>query len=213
MKHEDAQREMAVGLLNGAPLDTRIAEHLSTCGECAAEQASLRSVAQLLSQLALDDVVTPLPVSAASLLPRLLERVAAERARQRRTRRWALASGLALAATVLVIVLASMSGTISSAQHAITASASANGIVATALITPVDSGSELRLQIRGVPRGTRCVLRVESARSKQTLTVWTADYYGTATTRGHSNLAPADITRITVSRVGGAVLLTIPVSA
>jgi hypothetical protein len=56
-------------------------------------------------------------------------------------------------------------------------------------------------------------LRVESTSAQQeTLTVWTADYYGTAKTSGRSAFAPHDIARITVSRVGGPLLLAIPVA-
>ncbi|MHB0927500.1 MAG: hypothetical protein ACYC3W_01040 [Candidatus Nanopelagicales bacterium] len=213
MRHEDVQQELAAALLGGAVPDERITRHVRTCALCAAEQASMQGVTQLLAQLSLDDITTPPPTTTPDLLPRLLERVALERAGQRRRRRLTVVSALALAAAVVAIALASVSGSLTSVQHTITASASARGISATAVITPIDTGSELRLHIRGVPRGTRCVLRVETARGGQTLVVWTADYYGSASTRGHSRYAPADITRVTVSRLGGPLLLMIPVSA
>ncbi len=207
------QREIAVALLMGEALDEQVSTHVATCAECAAEQSSLRGVTQLLPQLTLPDLTMPLLEDDASLLPRLMQRVTNERARQRRSRRLVGASALALAAAVLAVAGATLGGVFSNAEHAILASASANGIVATADITPVADGSELSLSIKGVPRGTHCILRVESVSSaRETLTVWTADYYGTATTSGHSSFAPSDIARVTVSRVGGPLLLSIPVA-
>jgi hypothetical protein len=38
-----------------------------------------------------------------------------------------------------------------------------------------------------------------------------ADYRGTATTHGTSTLRPSEIVRVTVRKVGGPLLLTIPV--
>ena len=213
MRCDIVQQEIALSLLSGSEQTPEVQAHIATCPACAAEQASLRGVAQLLPQLTLDDVITPPVPSDDELLPRLLQRVAKERTRQRRTRRVAIASTLALAAAVLAIAVGSLGGAFSSARHAIMASASANGIQATADIKPSGAGSELTLSIKGVPRGTRCILRVESTSSQQeTLTIWTADYYGTATTGGRSGFAPSDIARITVSRVGGPLLLSIPVT-
>ena len=213
MRCDDIQQEIALSLLTGAELPEALQGHIATCPTCSAEQASLRGVAQLLPRLTLDEVTARPVVTEGDLLPRLLQRVVEERQRQRRNRRLAVASTLALAAAVLVIALASLGGVLGGNQHAIMASATANGIQATAAITPSGSGSSLALSIKGVPRGTRCILRVEStSAAEETLTVWTADYYGAASTSGRSAFPPDEIARVTVSRVGGPLLLAIPVA-
>lgn len=214
MRCDDVQRDLALALLSGSQPDGELTAHAETCPDCASERASMQGLMGLLPLLSTADFVEARGEPSDALLQRLLEQVAAERARQRRRRRIGLTSALALAAAVVAIALASFSGVFTTAQHAILASASANGITATAHIDAADNGSELTLSIKGVPRGTRCVLRVVSTSARtETLTVWTADYYGTATTRGNAPFSPDEIARITVSRVDGPVLLSIPVVA
>jgi hypothetical protein len=208
------QEDLAAALLTGGPLDDATAQHVSACPACAAEQASLRQVLNVMSGAQAVDV-GPVPVATANELhlQRILAAAAAERARDRR--RSLLRRGLLAAAAAVVLVVGITAGiAILAPDHEITASASAAGLSATADIARSGTGSQLTVSVTGVPPDTDCVLVVQSADGTvERIVEWRAEYEGTAHVVGTAAASPDAITHVMLREADGQVLIDIPVRA
>ena len=117
-------------------------------------------------------------------LRRILDAASAEREQERSRSRAHLI--LVAAAAVAVVILGIGVGiAVSGPDHVITASASADGLSATADIAPARDGSDLTIAVSGVPLDTDCVLLVRTSDGRtQTIVEWRAEYQGTAHVSG-----------------------------
>ena len=160
MTCQQVREEIAVGLLTGVELDESVAGHITTCPTCAAEQANLRRVLTVMEKATAADFADDPGPSANELhLRRILDAAAAERAQDHRRTRIRVGLAVAAAAAVAVVGIG-MGLSMTGPDQVISASASANGLSATADIAPESTGSNLKVSVTGVPRDTDCVLIV-----------------------------------------------------
>lgn len=214
MNCQDVQQDIATALLTGGALDAAVAEHVATCPSCAAEQASLRQVLAVMSTASERDVRLPVsPPADDLLLHRIIRAAADERAAERR--RWSV--GRLLVAAAVVVLLAAgvvLGAAVFMPDHVVTASASAAGLSATVDIAQADAGSELRVEVTGLPHDTDCVISVTTADGRTLPVVaWRSEYEGTARVAGMADADPTSITRVSLSEPNGKVLLDIPIAA
>jgi hypothetical protein len=210
----EVQEDIAVALLTRATLGAEASVHVSTCPDCAAEQASLRSVSSIMAGIGRGDIATAeVPLPNDEHLERVLRAVAVERAQRRRR---TLARSLALAAAVIVVAAGIGVGVsiVAPDDRVITATASAAGLSASADIVSEGDGSQLTISITGVPKGTDCVLTVHTVDGgTEQVLAWTAKYEGKAHVVATSVAAPDTITHVTLTEGTGSTLLDIPVTA
>lgn len=213
MNCREVQEEVAVALLTGGRLDDATAAHVATCPDCAAEQASLRQVVEFMSAATLADITgadTAAPTSDVHL-QRIVRAAAAERERGRR--RWVVRALVAAAVAVVAVVGIGAVVTWMNRDDTITASAAQGQFAATADISSTDSGSELRVSITGVPRGTDCIMTVTTTDGQtEPVFEWVAEYDGIAHVVTESTVAPDDISHLTLTNGDGQVMLEIPVA-
>lgn len=133
--------------------------HLAVCAACRTTADELRPVSVLLGRLHVDDLAPPEPS------PRLLERLLAAQATARRRRR----VGVMMAAAALVAAVGVAGGVVGAGGPteeptartvAVAAAETADGITATAWLTPTATGTGIRLRLDGVPGGEWCSLVV-----------------------------------------------------
>ena len=213
MNCREVQEEIAVALLTRTGLDPVAAAHVSTCPECAAEQASLRGVTAIMAAASPTDVPSSAAMPTEMHLQRILSAVARERAQRRRR---TLLRTLAVAAAAVIVAVGIGFGVMAVAPHStsIVATASGAGLSVSADIVPDGDGSLLTIGVKGVHKGTDCVLTVYTADggSEQVL-AWTAKYEGKAHVVANAKAAPGEITRVTLTRADGSTLLDVPVNA
>jgi hypothetical protein len=209
------QEDVAGALLTHGDLDQVASEHAALCPACAAEQASLRQVASVMALLTAKDMGAFAPLPADDLLlQRILRSAATARAQERRHTRLIRGLAVAVAAVIAVVGIGVGVAILAPDTHAITASATARGLEATADIAPQGSGSEVRISITGLPHDTDCLVVVHSADgAAQQIVEWTVEYEGTGRAVGSATAAPEAITNVTLTKPDGTVLLDIPVTA
>ena len=209
-----AQQELSVALLTRSSPDTATASHVAGCPQCAAEQARLHAMPALMATVTGNDLEPPSEPQNDLFLKRLLNVAQLEAtARRQRKRRFALAGA---AVVLMVLSAAATLAVIRTAQNPQTlqASASSNGINATATVTAHEQGSNVSLWIEGVPEDTHCILRVLSkGNDPQVIADWTAEYESSITFAATSPASPDAITRIQVVQADGPTLLDIPVTS
>ncbi len=154
-------------VLDQLPADERaaVAAHLEGCADCRSELSLLEPVAEALL-LADPAQVDAAPRPPRSLAYRIARGVATERIARRR-RRLRIGAGFATAtaaaaAVVLALVLpgGNSTSTPSPATKRVAFASTPRGIEIGAQLAPRPWGSELSVQVRGIRRGTRCVVWV-----------------------------------------------------
>jgi anti-sigma-K factor RskA len=195
-------------------------EHLADCPACRDELAGLAGLPAMLSRVPEADVarlsssVVGLPERAEpspDLLNSLLRRVAL----RRRARMW---RGIAAAAAAAVIAVGGTAAAFEltsgspSASDVAQGSNAAAGITATVNYSQVGWGTDMRVQVTGIPSGTRCRFwvvtndgRIEPAGS------WTVGsmyrWYPAST-----DLAASSVRAFEITTLAKKVLVTIPAS-
>jgi hypothetical protein len=209
----EAQQAVATALLTRSAVRPGVADHVETCPACAAEQATLRPLAALLSTVRAEDVDRE-PVHPDELLIERAVRAAQhETVRRRRRARILSIAGVAAAVLVAAMSVVAITGRVAPQVQAVRASAAASGIQATADISPSAAGSTLTLSIKGVAPDTHCLLLVRTADgAAEVIADWTAEYDAVATVSATSQAEPGAITAVQVVRADGPVLLEIPVT-
>jgi anti-sigma-K factor RskA len=198
-------------------------EHLSTCAACRDELAGLAGLPAMLSHVPAEDVarigqsVTSLPEQhepSPEMLGALLSRVA----EKRRARLWRGAAAVAAAALVAAggtAVGLNLAGSGSPPAAAWDAASGANPAThAAALVryTSTDSGTKMRVWVRGIPMGTNCQFFVITAKGKAWAGAWTvepAGYNLNPTYNGAAKVSPSSVRDFEIT-TAGKVLVTIP---
>lgn len=187
--------------------------HLPLCPSCRDELAELAGLPGLLGRLTEEDVLAGPVRPEPALLERLLARVAAHR---RRTRRRVVAAGAA-AALALVAGVGTVAVRQGEAPRPRVVAADGAEVQGTRVhasfgVLAKPWGTELTLQLRGVPRGEHCRLvavgrdgRTEVAAS------WEATYAGRADVTGATSIAPADLESLRVVTFAGRQLVSAPI--
>ena len=215
MRCQDVREEAAVALLRGDDPSDGVRAHVDGCDECRVEIEDLRPLPPLLRLAS--------PVSAAAPDDMMLRRVLASASRERRSRRrWALlTAAVALVALVLPVgwlVSENLSGPTAAPPVAgsalrLSGTDPTSGVVGVVQLKPSTLGSELTMSVRGVTPGTRCALVVvDESGAASRVTVWDADYRGTAEVGGQASTPVAEIELVELRDVGtGTVLWSAPV--
>lgn len=205
--------------------------HLATCPSCQAELADLASLPGLLHRL------TPTEAERAGatpdLLPGLLARAAAitavsddeppvrtsdgapshVRRSGRRAAGWA-AAGVGVAAGVAWMfggnVLSGPEPVPTPTSVVVQAHDDESGISGEVTLSDADTGTDLRLELSGVPAGSRCQLVAVTADGSDVTASWDATYGGTATFTGSTHFAMEDIEELLITTPEGETLLTMP---
>jgi putative zinc finger protein len=174
--HRDWKLSLGAYALGDLPPDERaaLAAHLEGCAECRAELRSLEGVAALLPLADPARIEEPPVRPPADLGARIEAQIAAESAREGRTkrrRRFRLGVGGAVAAAAVAAVLAIAilpigGGENSPAQEVMFASVP-NGMSIKATLEPHSFGTEIHMYVKGVSSGTLCrvFLRDESGQT------------------------------------------------
>jgi Putative zinc-finger len=227
--------ELSLGVLVLGALEPAdrpaVEEHLAQCARCTAILAELAPLPGLLHRHNPTEHVMPMlpprsqqlqsPVPQPHVLlgpPALRDRLvgAARAERTRRRRRWAAGT---TAAAVLVGVLLSVwvsggwwdhrSTTVATVQSATDPSSLVRADVR---LKADGSGTELALQLAGVPSEEHCRLVAVDARGRQQVAAtWVATYEGRVTVTGHTSLQPNQIARLLVVTDAGRMLVQVPV--
>jgi hypothetical protein len=186
-------------------------DHLDTCPVCRPEYDDMCGLPVLLANLMpadVDDIVTPdeLPDS---LCEELIAR-AAKRRRRRAQRRL-----LVVAVTLIVGVTGGV--TIASQQPAtpdsvtVSATDAKTHVHASATLTSRSWGTQIRLQLSGVPWAQQCELVVNSNDGRQdTAATWIANYQGALNVTGTTAIPSDHIRRMTVVTMDGRLLVELP---
>jgi hypothetical protein len=173
--HRDWRLSLGAYALGDLPAEERaaLAAHLEGCEECRAELRSLEGVAALLPLADPARIEQPALRPPADLGARIEAQIAAEAAKEgrtRRRRRFRLGFGGAVAvaavAALLAIIVLPIGGENSSAQEVRFASVP-NGVSIKATLEPHAFGTEIQMYVKGVSSGTLCrvFLRDENGRT------------------------------------------------
>jgi Putative zinc-finger len=173
--HRDWKLSLGAYALGDLPPDERaaLAAHLEGCAECRTELRSLEGVAALLPLADPARIEQPAVRPPADLGARIEAQIAAESAREgrsRRRRRFRLGVGGAVAAAavaaVLAIAILPLGGENSPAQEVKFASVP-NGVSIKATLEPHAFGTEIQMYVKGISSGTLCrvFLRDESGQT------------------------------------------------
>jgi anti-sigma factor RsiW len=197
-----------LGILEPAERE-EMGRHLATCAICRSARDEFAALPGLLSRVTAQEVETATEPPGELAFRRLS--AAADQARRLRRNR----SVLGAAAAVLLVLLAGLTVAAwpDGARPPTTVSASHGPVHARVTIQAADTGSQLTLQLRGVPSGQRCRLVVVGADGQREVAgSWTATYAGTAEVKGWSGLAPSDVHRVVVETPQGRDLVDFPLS-
>ncbi len=215
----------ALGLLNDQD-KAAFEAHLATCEQCAAELGTLAPVAQLLKGL--DPVESPGEAAAPQPPVDLLRRRAAQ---SRRQLRWQVAVG-AVASVVAIGggVAAGLAAASGPAQPAVTipvmagqrhtATDSASGVTGTVGLVAKAWGTQVVLDLSGVPGPVECQLIAVSKDGQQKVVLgWLVPAPGDGVpghpahlvVEGGTAIPLGSLDRFEVTLVHGATLVTIPV--
>jgi hypothetical protein len=153
-------------VLGHLPEDERAATaaHVEGCAACRAEAESLAPIAELMPKADPSRLGTA-PAPPAELADRVAARIASEgrRVQRRRRRRLAIGfSGAAATAAAAALLLAVLPGgdqtppAGQSGARTVSFEGLPRGVTMAAVLKPTPFGTEIRIQVRGMPSGTLC---------------------------------------------------------
>ena len=191
--------------------------HLDTCPACRDELAQLAGLPGLLAHLTAEEVLAGPPEPSAGLLDRMLGELAERRAREGRRRRV-----LAVAAAVAVLAGGTAAGlSLTGGDHAPASTVAAlraedprTHVAVTAWLKPTAWGTQVRVQLSGVPADAHCrLVAVADDGHREQAGSWEATYEGTAEVTGAVSVGPADLSRLDVVTFSGDRLVSLRVPA
>jgi anti-sigma factor RsiW len=191
--------------------------HLADCPVCAASLRDLEGLPRWLALVPPPAALQDTPVPSELAFRRLHRSVtaagsrAAPRRQDRRPeRRWFLA----VAAAVVVIGAAGVTGAVvaTSQSGPTTVTASAGPVRAQASLAAAGQGTSITLALRGVTSGQRCELVAEDREGRwATAGWWTVDYHGDVRFTGRVPMNKGDIQQLVVRTADGRKLVAMPV--
>lgn len=183
-----------------------VAEHLRSCPTCAGELANIAGVPALLTRVGPEEIFTAIPP------PDLYERVVAAAGHADHQRRWRWLVAVAAA----VVLLAGLgTGLAVVVRHGptpttVTAASGAVHISVTAMAADRGTGTTLRVSVAGLPVNEHCRLIAEARDgSRHAAGDWVASYTGNAQVTESTEVARADLQRLTLLGTDGRQLVTV----
>lgn len=214
MNCPEVQQQISVAILTHGQVDAGTAAHIARCPECAAEQARLHPMPELLATVGRDDLrpVSELPDDL--FVRRIVAAAHAESLEADQRRR---TGRLALVGAAVLVLLFAITGAFAFVRfttdaQTVQASGGANGIDAVARIRPSATGSDVTLWVRGVPDDMHCIVTLMSdGHEPQVIADWTAEYESSVTFHATVPAPPGDVARIQLVQADGPTLLDLPV--
>jgi putative zinc finger protein len=210
---------LAVGALEeGARAE--VDDHLAMCRSCTATLAELDELTALMAQVSAAEAeavlgpLEPLPEAPPTRPP---ETHVPTPVRPRFRRRLIAAGSLGAAAVLALVVAVAApfgAGTAPTSRptHA-QATDPQTHVSASATLRPVEVGTELTLQLSGVPTRQACQLVVVGEDGRRSVaSSWLATYAGTARVTGTTSLSQSQIAQLVVSTPDGRVLVSLPMA-
>jgi anti-sigma factor RsiW len=213
-----------VGAIDPAERAT-VDAHLSHCSDCREELAGLAGLPALLGRVPKEDAERlalgseELEEAPAELLDSLLRQVAA----RRRARRW---RGIAAAAAAAIIAVgggivggalishAHSSPSVSATAYLARGSDQATHVAAAVYYQTETSGTQMQVQVTGIPNGTRCAFWLTTTSGRH---LWVGEW---TVNGGQSNwytvwssTPTSSVSSFDISGPGGHKLVTIPAEA
>jgi hypothetical protein len=193
--------------------------HLGQCPGCREELAGLAGLPAMLRTVPLEDAERlalggeELEEAPAELLDALLAQVSA----RRRARRWRVVVAAAAAAVIAVgggglagaLMMshqhpASQTGTLVSGDNV------ATHVTAAIYYSAAGSGTRMKVQVTGIPKGTHCLFWVTTTRGRHLVVGgWTVNGSYTAYNASSAVVTPAQLRSFDISGAGGKVLVTV----
>jgi hypothetical protein len=187
-------------------------QHVVDCVDCQDEVVNLAWIPPLLRTVRLEDVES-IDAAPDAQNPRVLEGLLSKASRRSRVRRAVAVLGLAAAIVTGVVVYDGVSSGPSGSSVASVRTVDPGSHVAAAVTMRSRSwGTELHLQLRGVPPGEICSLVVHGRDGQHGVAAtWTASYRGTADVPAHTSIAATQISALDVVTASGTRLVHLAV--
>jgi predicted anti-sigma-YlaC factor YlaD len=185
-----------VGALDGAA-SARVRRHLDGCAGCRADYDDLVPVRAWLGRL--DPAGEPRVRPKQGRLPR-----APERPIRHRVRRWFLAWAAAGGAAAVIIAISARP-----VPPAFDSADRATGVHGQARLTATSTGTQIALNVAGLPAGERCTLVAVSAGSDDPAGSWVARYDGSAQVDGTTAISLKQLTALLIESPSHRLLLKI----
>jgi hypothetical protein len=187
-----------VGALDGAA-SARVRRHLDACAGCRADYDDLVPVRDWLGRL--DSAGEPRAHRRQGALP-----PAPQRPTRRRVRRWCLAGAVAAAGGATAVIIAISARPVSSAFDS---ADRATGVHGQARLTATSTGTQVALNVTGLPAGERCTLVAVSASGADPAGSWVARYDGSAQVDGTTAISLKQLTALLIESPSHRLLLKI----
>ena len=188
----------------------RMQQHVQECPVCAAAVRELEALPRLLAGVPSPGEAPEGPVPSELAFERFRRSAAAVSAPRRRSRRryWvaAAAAAVVIGGAVATGVAVSSDG---SAPEVV--EAAQGGVHLTASYTAARTGTDVSIELDGVPMGARCELvAVGRDGQEERAGDWQVSYAGTYHWSGWVALEPGDVARWEVRTADGETLVTVP---
>lgn len=201
----DYRGDLAAYVLGALEPSERLAlqEHLASCADCSAELAELEPLPGLMARIPLGAVTGDQLALDDSFADRMVAVVD-----RRRRRRWIAAAAAAVAVAGTASGLALTLG--SAAPGTFRAADARTGAAAQIRLVSRTIGTEIVMEISGVPERARCTL-IAVARGGGTDVAgsWQATYSGTASIEGITAIPERQLAELIVETTAGQRLLTV----
>lgn len=179
----------------------RVRRHLASCAGCRADYHDLVPVRDWLARLD--------PAGEPRALPKQGELLRGpERPIRRHVRRWFLAGAVAAAGGAAAVIIAISARPV---PPAFDSADRATGIHGQARLTATSTGTQIALNVAGLPAGERCTLVAVSASSADPAGSWVAKYDGSAQVEGTTAISLRKLTALLIESPSRQVLLKIGV--
>jgi predicted anti-sigma-YlaC factor YlaD len=177
----------------------RVRRHLASCAGCRADYYDLVPVRDWLGRL--DPTGEPRARPKQARLPR-----APERPIRHRVRRWFLAWAVAAAGGAAAVIIVISAGPV---PPAFDSADRATGVHGQARLTATSTGTQIALNVAGLPGGERCTLVAVSAGSLDPAGSWVARYDGSAQVDGTTAISLKQLTALLIESPSHRLLLKI----
>ncbi len=186
--------------------------HLADCAECRDELAAFAALPGLLARL----TPTEAAQGPGTVDPALLDRLLVAAVRSRRSVRRRLV-GAAAAALLVIGGLAAGAAALDRGgppPAGVAHTATGAGVRATVRLVHKGWGTELALQLRGVPAGERCrLVAVAADGQREVAATWAVTYSGRVSVTGATSIATTDLRSVLVETTGGRRLVAVPLDS
>lgn len=204
--HETAVAAYVLGTLDPPERDA-LTPHLAACAGCRSALEQVAGLPGLLARVPADVAAAGLPQPSPQLVDRVLAVSRTEVVRRRRRRLAALAVAASLVVAVAGAVLVQRG--VDPGPRTVTATQGA--VHASVRLAPASGGSDLALELTGVPAGLECrLVALSRTGAREVTATWQVAYTGQVVLSSHTRFAPEQVRGLVVETVDGRTLVTLP---